>query len=394
MKTTLWLCAASAVLGGLVSVMISNGTLGWNSAKAATEQRGPANQERTPSNVQFSQPQAFQFGDYTPEELVNIAVYDKVNRSVVNIRTTGEVRGQLPFQAIPVEGSGSGWVLDQKGHIVTNYHVVEGSNSVEVTLHDGQALPADIVGTDPANDVAVLQANFPPESLIPVELGDSAALRVGQKIFAIGNPFGLERTMAEGIVSSLNRTLRSESRERRLIKSIIQIDAALNKGNSGGPLLDTHGRLVGMNTAIITSTGDSSGIGFAIPVNSIKRVLPQLIENGRVIRPTLGIEKTFEMTNGLLGIYALVEDGPAEKAGLQAAMTIERRRFGSAVIVSQRVDPSRADLIYAVDGHQVKSFDDLLNEIEKHRPGDRVTVTVFRDGKKVDVAVVLDEEQN
>jgi S1-C subfamily serine protease len=377
----------------MLAVAITQGSISLSMANAAVTERPAEALVEAPQEglVRPSRPD-LGAGEYTAEELVNIAVYEKVNRSVVNIRTTAEVRGMFPFQTIPVEGAGSGWVLDAQGRIVTNHHVIDGSEDVEVTLFDGQTLKAEVIGVDPPNDVAVLQVQAAPQSLIPVELGDSTNLRVGQKIFAIGNPFGLERTMTEGIVSSLNRTLRAKTSDRRLIKSIIQIDAALNQGNSGGPLLDTRGRLVGMNTAIASSTGDNSGIGFAIPVSSIKRVLPQLIQNGRVIRPTLGIALTFEAPNDLLGIHVLIENGPAEKAGLKSAFWVERRRFGATTLVTQRVDPDRADLITAIDGQRVKTFDELLAEVEKHRPGDRVIVSILREGRKLDIPVVLEEE--
>ncbi len=331
-------------------------------------------------------------GEYTEEERIGIAVYDKASRSVVNIRTTGEVRGMFAFQAVPVEGSGSGWILDNQGTIVTNFHVVEGSETIEVTLFDGQTMPATLIGADPPNDIAVLRAAFPAEALFPVELGESTNLRVGQKIFAIGSPFGLERTMTEGIVSSLNRTLRAKTQDGRLIKSVIQIDAALNQGNSGGPLLDSRGRVVGMNTAIATSTGDNAGIGFAIPISAIRRVLPQLIENGRVIRPTLGIAKTFETSDGYLGIHVLIENGPAERAGLQGAYWVEKMRVAGGSIIRQYTDPRHADFILAINDQPVRTFDQLLGELEKYKPGDTVQLTILRGGKKSNVPVQLEAE--
>jgi len=247
--------------------------------------------------------------DVTDEERVNIAVYESCNRSVVNINT--KVVTESLFFDIPSEGAGSGSVLDQHGHILTNFHVVDGAQDIQVTLYDGKTYSASLVGKDPTNDIAVIRIEAPPQSLFPVVPGDSKNLRVGQNVYAIGNPFGLERTLTTGIISSLNRTL--PVRKGRSLKSIIQIDAAINPGNSGGPLLDAHSRLIGVNTAIASATGQNTGVGFAVPVNTISRVVPQLIANGRVTRPEVGIGKVFQTEKGLL-IATLVPGGPAEKA--------------------------------------------------------------------------------
>ena len=242
-----------------------------------------------------------------------MAVYENVNRSVVNINTKS-VRNDNFFSVdISSEGAGSGSVLDTRGHVLTNYHVVDGAKEIQVTLFDGKNYDATVVGKDELNDVAVLKIEAPPASLMPVVLGDSAHLKVGQRVYAIGNPFGLERTLTTGIISSLNRTL--PTRSKREIRSIIQIDAAINPGNSGGPLLDSRGRLIGMNTAIASSTGQSAGVGFAVPVGSIARVVPQLIERGRVIRPDAGISRVLQTEKGLV-IATMIPKGPAEQAGL------------------------------------------------------------------------------
>jgi S1-C subfamily serine protease len=203
--------------------------------------------------------------ELSPEERINVAVYEKVNRSVVNIKTETVRTDAFFFLATetPGEGAGSGSVFDTQGHILTNYHVVDDARAIEVTLFDGKSYDARVVGHDESNDIAVLKINAPASSLVPVEIGDSTNLRVGQRVFAIGNPFGFERTMSIGIISSLNRTL--PARNQRLIKSVIQIDAAINPGSSGGPLLDGRGRLIGMNTAIASPTGQSAGVGFAVP---------------------------------------------------------------------------------------------------------------------------------
>lgn len=323
----------------------------------------------------------------TPEEQVNIAVYDNANQSVVNI-TTRTIRTDLMFmESTPTEGSGSGSVLDKTGHILTNYHVIEGAEQIRVTLANGRSYSAGLVGQDPSNDIAVLRIEAPPKELYPITWGDSSHLKVGQKIFAIGNPFGLERTLTIGIVSSLNRTLMS--RNRRRIKNIIQIDAALNRGNSGGPLLNSSGHLVGMNTAIASSTGENTGVGFAIPVNTIKRVVPELIEYGEVTRPDLGIARVYQRPDGLM-IAALVPGGPAEEAGLQGFRLVRSRsRRGPYIVEQTRVDKSQADIIVGIDGQEVKTVDDLLALIEKKEPGDQVIVNVLRDGREVDVPVTL-----
>ena len=256
--------------------------------------------------------------ELTPDERVNVAVYDNVNRSVVNIVT--KIPGSSGFLLFDnsQEGAGSGSVLDKRGNILTNYHVIEGANEIEVTLFDGSPHDAHVVGRDISSDIAVLHIEAPAESLYPVRFGDSTHLRVGQRVFAIGNPFGLERTMTTGIISSLNRTL--PARNSRSIKSVIQTDAAINPGNSGGPLLDSHGRLIGMNTAIASRTGQNTGVGFAIPVSIISRVATQLINSPlhKVIRPETGITRVYQPESGA-GMYiaTMAPGGPAEQAGLR-----------------------------------------------------------------------------
>jgi len=351
--------------------------------------REPAKSELQPPTAAFFDPAWYSEG-LTPDERVNVAVYESVNRSVVNISTKG-MRGDFFFLAIPSEGMGSGSVLDRRGHLLTNYHVVEDARDVQVTLFDGQTLPAKVVGTDATNDLAVLKIEAPTELLYPVTFGDSTMLRVGQRVFAIGNPFGLERTLTTGIVSSVNRTL--PSRNGRTHKSIIQIDAAINPGNSGGPLLDSHGRLIGMNTAIASSTGQSSGVGFAIPSSTIARIVPQLIEKGHVVRPDVGIASVYQTEKGLL-IAAMTPGGPAEKAGLKGPQIIrERRRQGPFVYESTKIDRRAADLIVAVDGKEAKTADDFLSLIEAHRPGEEVIITVIRAGHELQIPVRLAVEQ-
>jgi S1-C subfamily serine protease len=329
--------------------------------------------------------------DFTPEERVNIAVYEAVNRSVVNINTKATVAAGLFLVEVPAEGAGSGIVLDNLGHVLTNFHVVEGAQKIQVLLYDGSSREAEVVGSDPATDVAVIRTKAPAELLHAVTFGTSSDLRVGQRVFAIGNPFGLERTLTTGIISSLNRSL--PTRTGRTIKSIIQTDAAINPGNSGGPLVDGGGRLIGMNTAIASRTGQSSGVGFAIPVGTLSRIVPQLIARGRVIRPDAGIARVFQSDAGLL-VATLTPGGPAERAGIRGFKVIrERRRQGPFAVEVERVDRSGADLIVAVAGQDVRTADDFLSAVESKNPGEQLLVSVLREGHRLDVPVVLGAEQ-
>ena len=329
----------------------------------------------------------FEATKLTPEERNNIRVYETVNQSVVHI-TTRSVQGDslLLFETV-TEGSGSGSVWDQQGHILTNYHVVKDARIIQVTLYDGKSYVARLVGQDPVNDIALLQVKAPVTRLKPVSLGNSAQLKIGQKIFAIGNPFGLERTLTVGIISSLNRTLPTHN--GRTMKSIIQVDAALNQGSSGGPLLNTSGQLVGMNTAIASRTGENTGVGFAIPANTINRVVPELISNGRVIRADIGITRVYQTENGVL-IARMRPGGPAEKSGLQGFRLLRRQnRRGPFIFEEARIDQNHADLIVAVDHQKILTVDDFLTLIDGKKPAERVTITVIRDNRKIDIPVIL-----
>ena len=332
---------------------------------------------------------------YSPDELVNISVYEQSNRSVVNIQTAFEGRDAF-LRPVIGEGSGSGWVFDDLGHVVTNFHVVKNSDRIAVTMFDGEKSFAQIIGVDIRNDIAVLKVDVPKESLIPLALGDSSLLKVGQKALAIGSPFGLDRTLTVGIVSSLNRTLESQNARGRTIKSVIQIDAALNQGNSGGPLFDSRGLMIGMNTAIASANqqnAQNSGVGFAVPANTIQRIVPQLISHGKVIRATAGIHNVRATTRGLM-IVLVEPGGPAEKARLRGALrpVLERQR-NRMVVVGFQENPYLGDLIQSVDGVEVSSWDQLQEEIEKHDPGDTVTLSVFRERRTLDVSVKLDVEE-
>jgi len=319
--------------------------------------------------------------DMDAEEQVNIRVYASVNRSVVNITTSSQAGGLFGDESSG--GTGSGFVIDREGHILTNHHVVAEAESVQVTLFDGTTHDAQVIGEDASNDVAVVKINVSPEQLVPLPLGDSSRLLVGQKVLALGNPFGLERTLTTGIVSSLDRSLRAKN--GRMIKGIIQTDAAINPGNSGGPLLNSRGQVIGMNTAIISQVGQSAGISFAVPINSIQRIIKPLIEHGRVIRADIGVTRVYTTSKGLL-VLGVIEGGPADQAGIQP-IQLRVFRYGQRLV--RRLDPESADLIVAIDGKPVQSVDELLTEVESHAPGDVIKVTVVRDGQPRDIAVTL-----
>jgi S1-C subfamily serine protease len=319
------------------------------------------------------------------EEQQNVFVYEQGNRSVVHI-TTLSVRQEFIFE-VPTEGSGSGTVIDRAGHILTNYHVIENAQKIQVTLFNGKEFTAKMVGQDDLNDIAVLKIDATAEDLFPIPFETVPGLRVGQKVLAIGNPFGLERTMTVGVVSSLNRTI--PSRRHRTMKSIIQIDAALNRGNSGGPLLNSRGRLIGMNTAIASTTGQNTGVGFAIPLSTIKRIVPQLIEKGRVVRPGTGIRLMVNSNRGPV-IVATEAGGAAANAGLQGFRILRRRFERNGIIYEERrEDRDNADVIEKVDGVQVMTVDEFLTQVEKHRPGDEVTLSVWRNGQRRKVRLRL-----
>lgn len=381
LKTQFVLCLVSAVFGaGFVAWLIyqNDGTFAKNVSKPNSLVSMPFLQDAVPSPV------------YSSDETTNIDVYETVNKSVVNISTRSYSRDPLFLTAEPQEGSGSGSVLDKSGHILTNYHVIEGASYVSVTLFDGSQFNAEIVGADPENDTAVIRVAAPEGQLFPVKFGDSSSLRVGQKILAIGNPFGLERTLSVGIVSALNRTLPGRVRGY-VIKDVIQIDAALNRGNSGGPLLNNQGLLIGMNTAIAnpSGSGENTGVGFSIPVNTLRSVVPQLIKFGKVIRPNVGIVHTTPIRGGLR-VNMVAPDGPAAKAGLRGIRVVRKQaRQGRYILEYETPDYDYADIIVAADGQKVKSYSDLREYVDVHKPGDTIQLSIVRDGKQFEVAIVL-----
>ncbi|MBX9791912.1 MAG: trypsin-like peptidase domain-containing protein [Pirellulales bacterium] len=395
MWRTIGLCAASVLGGAILAIVLTQGPPRSSLFAQQTKQRPPsagAPGAARPPRTQAGRGLAGQGGDdvlneLTPEERVSVNVYETVNTSVVNITTKGSGADALSLLDMPAEGTGSGSVLDSKGHILTNHHVIEDANEITVTLFNGQTFDAKLIGEDATNDIAVIKIEAPTDMLYPVSFGDSTRLRVGQRVFAIGNPFGLDRTLTTGVVSSLDRVL--PSRNKRTVKSIIQIDAAINPGNSGGPLLDSHARLIGMNVAIYSRTGQSAGIGFAIPVATISRIVPQLISAGRIVRPETGIIAVSQSEIGLR-VAQIAPGGPAEKAGLRGP-TVTRKRRGP--ILYEAIDRSTADIIVAVDGDPTLTVDEFLSAIEAKRPGDEVTLTVIRQGKEAHLALRLAEAE-
>jgi S1-C subfamily serine protease len=395
MRRNLVLCLTSAMLGAALATILSSQPNLPDRVSAAEPPRNsapliaqaaPVGANPLPAVGRAQRPVD---DDLTAEEHTNVAVYENVNRSVVNIVTKiPGTAGLLMFNNSQEEtGAGSGSVLNKQGHILTNYHVIEDAREIEVTLFDGSQHEARVIGRDISSDVAVIKIDAPPELLFPVFFGDSSRLKVGQRVFAIGNPFGLERTLTTGIVSSLNRTL--PARNSRTIKSIIQIDAAINPGNSGGPLLDSHGRLIGMNTAIASRTGQNTGVGFAIPINIIARVVPELIQKGHVVRPEAGITRVYQTEHGLY-VATMATGGPAEQAGMRGFRIVkQRKRQGPFTYETETIDRSSADLIVGVNGEKTLTADDFLNAIESHRPGEEVIINVVREGRHIDVRLRL-----
>jgi S1-C subfamily serine protease len=322
-------------------------------------------------------------GDLAADERSNIELFKTVSPSVVHIQTLAVTPDwfNLDITQIP-QGVGSGFIWDGQGHVVTNFHVIQEAQAARVILSDQSVWKAKLVGAYPDKDIAVLRIDAPSGKLAPIRVGSSHDLQVGQKVFAIGNPFGLDQTLTTGVISALGRQI--ESVTGRPIKDAIQTDAAINPGNSGGPLLDSAGRLIGMNTSIYSPSGAFAGIGFAIPVDEVGRLAPQIIAHGRVTRPGLGIQVApdeFARGLGLEGVLILgvAPNGPAAKAGLRPS---RRDAFGEMDL---------GDLIVAMDGTAVSMLDDLYEELDKHRVGEKVKLTVLRDGKQVDVEVTLAE---
>jgi len=342
---------------------------------------------RTPGKVldEKAEPRAIVArGDLAQEEKTAIDIFKNVSRSVVYI-TSIELRRDffsLNVYEIP-KGTGSGFVWDKEGRIVTNFHVIEDAGRIEVVLADNTKWKASLVGVSQDKDIAVIKISAPVEKLTPIPLGDSRNLLVGQKVFAIGNPFGLDQTMTSGIVSALGRELPSAS--GRIIQGMIQTDAAINPGNSGGPLLDSAGRLIGVNTAIYSPSGASAGIGFAVPVEIVNRVVPEVIRYGRMIKPGIGITIAHSSLAERLDIRGVliinVQKGTtAETAGLKGT-----RQRGAEIVLG--------DIIVSVNNASVSSYDELRNEFDKYKIGDVISLGIMRDEKKIIIPVKLEEVQ-
>jgi S1-C subfamily serine protease len=348
---------------------------------------GPASAQSTTAFTSSTPIAAAPAANLTPEEQRNVNVYETANRSVVNIDTTMVEVDNLWGMRREAEGSGSGVVVDRQGHILTNYHVIDGaqeSGRIEVTLASNKTYPAALVGGDKEFDIAILKVDAPTEELLPVALGSSDQLRVGQRVFAVGNPFGWDGTMTTGIISSLNRNLPSRVPGRQM-QALIQTDAAMNPGNSGGPLLNSNAEMIGMCVAIASRTGQNSGVGFAIPINRIRSILPDLMTHGHVVRADIGISEVMETSGGLV-IGRLNPDGPAAKAGLQGFEVVVRRQ---GPFVQTSIDRSKADRIIAIDGDPMQTGVQFRDKIWDHRPGDVVTLTIVRGGQQLDIDVTL-----
>jgi len=327
----------------------------------------------------------------TPEEEIVIGIYRAVSPGVVHITSTVLSQDFL-FRIVPERGTGSGFIVDDRGYILTNNHVVENADSLEVTLADKSKVPAKLIGRDSNNDLAVIRVAVPREKLTLLKLGDSDQLQVGQMAIAIGNPFGLDRTVTRGVVSALGRSLKAET--GRQIRNVIQTDAAINPGNSGGPLLNSRGEVIGINTAIFSPSGGSVGIGFAIPVNTAKKLLPLLIARGRASHPWLGISgsdvtpnlaKTLNLPvkEGVM-IAQVAPNGPAARAGLRGSQ--RRVRVGNYMM------NVGGDIIQALDGQKIAGVDDLTAFLDEHKKvGDDVRVDFLRDGKPQTMTVRLGE---
>jgi S1-C subfamily serine protease len=337
-----------------------------------------------PNTSAFSEAQPAGVSDpsLATDEQNNVEVYRAISPGVANITSTVVQQGFFG-DVEEGQGSGSGSVIDDQGHILTNYHVIEGAERLSVSLGGGKKYPAKVIGGDPDTDLAVIQIEAPRDQLTVVPLGDSDKLVVGQKVLAIGNPFGLDRTLTTGVISGLQRPIRA--RNNHPIEGAVQTDASINPGNSGGPLLDSHGRMIGINSQILSPAGGSVGVGFAIPVSIAKRVVPQLIQYGRVRRPKLGISprdvntlRNMPVSDGVL-ILQIAPGSPAAVAGLHE--TTQSINGGVEL----------GDIIVSIDGEKVTNQDDLFHILDKHEIGDSVRVEVFRDGGRVTLPLRLTE---
>src|SRR5215469_7543468 len=328
----------------------------------------------------------------TEEESINVRIYHQASPAVANVLTKA-TEYDFFMDPVPVEGAGSGFIVDPRGYILTNFHVVAGAQTVEVILGDKSRYPAKFIGADRRNDVALLKIDPKGKQLVVLPLGDSSTLQVGQKVLAIGNPFGFQSTLTTGVVSALGRTVQTS--QETFIDEAIQTDASINRGNSGGPLINTHGEVIGVNSAIYTPSGTAAGIGFAIPINTAKLIANDLISEGKVRRAYLGVQ-TLELTGWLaealdlpvregLLVEQTTKNSPAAAAGVKGG--------DRAAQAGMRRIYIGGDVIVGLDGQKVANQFDMNVILNRKRPGDSVTVTVYRGAKKMDIAVKLGERE-
>jgi len=324
-------------------------------------------------------------GDLMPEEKATITLFKQASPAVVNITSLGIERDMFTLNQYQIpQGTGSGFIWDNSGNVITNFHVIQNADAAQVTLADQSTFKARVVGAAPDKDLAVLRIDAPAAKLQAIPLGTSKDLQVGQSVFAIGNPFGLDQTLTTGVISALNREI--ESVTRRPIQGVIQSDAAINPGNSGGPLLDSAGRLIGVNTAIYSPSGASAGIGFAIPVDTVNRVVTELIRSGKVTRPGLGVQVADEQIAQRLNVTGvLIVDVARGSAAARAGFQPTRRDSNGRVRLG--------DIITAIDGKKVDSPNDLFLALEKYKVGETVNVSVLRNDKTVQLKVALEAVQ-
>jgi S1-C subfamily serine protease len=372
-RSRTWIYLGAAVALSLLGILLARQS--WVGGASLTDPRA------TPRAVSPR-------GEFSPDEKSTIALFRQASPAVVNITAIGVQQDlfTLNLYQIP-QGTGSGFVWDTNGNIITNFHVIQNASAAQVTLADQSNWKAQLVGVAPDKDLAVLRIDAPAKRLHPIPIGTSKDLQVGQSVFAIGNPFGLDQTLTTGVISALNREI--DSVTRRPIQGVIQSDAAINPGNSGGPLLDSAGRLIGVNTAIFSPSGVSAGIGFAIPVDTVNRLVPELIRSGKITRPGLGVqldEQINEQITQRLGVKGVlvvdvVRGGAAAKAGIQPTRRDAEGRL------------RLGDIITAVDGKKVETPNDLFLALEKYKIGDAVNLTLLRDGRAVQAKVNLERVQ-
>jgi S1-C subfamily serine protease len=382
-----------AFLSSVITAAIVYVMLEWKPLRSEFQQPPEVSQASSPMPVSARVPVP---ANITEEEKNNIDIYQRYGNGVVNITTT-TLTYDFFLRPVPTEsGTGSGAIIDDQGHIVTNYHVVRDAERLEVTLPDKTKLEAKLIGADPNKDLAVIRINAPRGRVTPIPLGTSQGLLVGQKVLAIGNPYGLDRTLTTGIISSLGRSIQAEN--GLIIDDIIQTDAAINPGNSGGPLLNSQGQIIGINTAILSPRNSGSiGIGFAIPADTVRRITSELITTGYVRYPWIGISRTYALsdypgvaealqlgTDSGLMVVDVYSNSPAAKAGIHESTQQLRRGYYLRL-------PVGGDIILAIQGKPVNTIQELQTEIYRYKPGDKVDVTVLRNNRKVNIPVTLEE---